>query len=65
MRLQLYQSYSFTATGLKSGKMSINWISVGIIGTYIEMISVGIIEFKVTLKLKLETLNGVQINITY
>ena len=31
MRLQLYQSHSFTAKGLKSGQKSINWFSLAII----------------------------------
>ena len=33
MRFQLYQSHSRIAIGLKSGKKSINWISVGILET--------------------------------
>ena len=30
MRFQLYQAHTVTVLGLKSGKMSINWRSVGI-----------------------------------
>ena len=33
MRFQRYQSHSMTAIGLKSGKKSINWVSVGILET--------------------------------
>ena len=33
VRFQLYQSHSMTAIGLKSGKKSINWVSVGILET--------------------------------
>ena len=33
MRFQLYQSHIMTAIGLKSGKKSINWVSVGILET--------------------------------
>ena len=32
---QFYQSYSLTAIGFKSGKKSINWVSVGILETSI------------------------------
>ena len=31
MRFQLYHSHSLTAIGLKSGKKSINWVSVAIL----------------------------------
>ena len=31
MRFLLYQSHSLTATGLKSGRKSINWVSVAIL----------------------------------
>ena len=33
MRFQLYLLHSLTAIGLKSGKESINWVSVGILET--------------------------------
>ena len=33
MKFQLYQSHSMTAIGLKSGKKSINWVSVDILET--------------------------------
>ena len=33
MRFQLYQSHSLTVTGLKSGKMSKYWVSVGLLET--------------------------------
>ena len=42
MRFQLYQLHRLTAIGLQSGKTSINWVSMGR-------------DFKVTLKLKLQT----------
>ena len=32
-RFQLYQSHSMTALVLKSAKMSVNWVSVGILET--------------------------------
>ena len=51
MTLQLYQSHIFTDIGLKSGKKSINW---DLCGHYRDL--------KVTLKLKLQTLNVAQIN---
>ena len=44
MRFQLYQSHRLTVIGLESGKMSINWVSMGTLR-----------DFKVTLKLKLHT----------
>ena len=33
MKFQLYQSHSLTAIGLKSGKKSIKWVSVGSLET--------------------------------
>ena len=33
MRFQLYQVHILTVIGLKSGKKSINWVSVGILQT--------------------------------
>ena len=33
MRFQLSQSHTLTAKGLKSGKKSINWVSLGILET--------------------------------
>ena len=33
MRFQLYQSHSLTVTGLKSGKKSKYWVSVGLLET--------------------------------
>ena len=53
MRLQLYQSHSFTAIGLESEKVH----KLGLCGHYR--------DFKVTLKLKLHTINVVKINITH
>ena len=50
MKFQLYQSHSMTTIGLKSRKKSINSVSVVI---------------KVTLKLKIQTSNFSQTNITY
>ena len=46
MRFQLYQLQGCTAIGLKSGKKSINWVSVGHFK-----------DLKVTLKLKLQISN--------
>ena len=37
MRFQLHQSHSLTAIGLKSGKKSIKWVSVGILGTSMKL----------------------------
>ena len=34
MRFQLYQSHCLTAISLQSGKMSINWVSVGNLETF-------------------------------
>ena len=44
-KFQLYQSHSLTATGLKSGKKSINWVCGHLR------------DLKVNLKLKLQTTN--------